>query len=65
MNLVGFKLNGETYRNPFTKDGNTYIAELKNGKVRISKLSSVCNELCMSLPLEVEAEDFWYLKKEK
>ena len=64
MQLVGFKLNGEIYSTLFTKDGHNYIADLHKGKVRISQLSSVHGELCMSLPLEVEVDEFWFLEKD-
>ena len=61
MQLIGFKLKGETYKSMFRKDGISYIADLHKGKVRISQMSSTHGELCLSLPIEVDAEEYWVL----
>lgn len=61
MQLLGFKLNGEVYKSLFTKEGDSYIADIYKGKVRISKMSSINGELTLTLPLEINVEDFWVL----
>jgi hypothetical protein len=62
MKLLGFKLNGKIYKSLFKKDGNNYIAEVHKCKVRVSQISSIGGELTLTLPLEIEVEDFWCLK---
>ena len=61
MQLVGFRLKGKTYKSMFQKGGKYYLADLHKGKVRISKMSSSHGELCLSLPIEVDAEEYWVL----